>query len=85
MGTTYVCAPVIIVITNATRVVKSCKLVYTIVGYVMEAVEDASHIPFLPLDLALFGQPVPANKDGRFSSWSNIKDIIDNLPAIDDS
>ena len=85
MGTTYVCAPAIIVITNATRVVKSCKLVYTIVGYVMEAVEDASHIPFLPLDLALFGQPVPANKDCRFSSWSNITDIIDNLPAIGDS
>ena len=85
MGTTYVCAPAIIVITNATRVVKSCKLVYTIVGYVMEAVEDASHIPFLPLDLALFGQPVPANKDCRYSSWSNITDIIDNLPTIGDA
>ena len=64
---------------------KSCKLVYTTVGYVIEAVEDASHVPFLPLDLALFGQPVPSNKDGRFSSWSNISDIIDNLPAIGDS
>ena len=78
-------ATVVAVITNATCVVKSCKVVYTSVGYVMEAVEDASHIPFLPLDLALFGQPVPANKDGRFSSWSNITDIIDNLPAIGDS
>ena len=67
-GATYICAPAVAVITNATRVVKSCKLVYTSIGYVMEAVEDASHIPFLPLDLALFGQPVPANKDGRFSS-----------------
>jgi len=85
-GATYVCAPAVAVITNATRVVKSCKLVYTGVGYVMEAVEDASHVPFLPLDLLLFGQPVPANKDGRFSSWSNITDIIDdNLPAIGDS
>jgi len=65
--------------------VKSCKLVYTSVGYVMEAVEDASHVPFLPLDLVFFGQPVPANKDGRFSSWSNITDIIDNLPVIGDS
>jgi hypothetical protein len=51
----------------------------------MEAVEDASHVPFLPLDLVLFGQPVPANKDGRFSSWSNITDIVDNLSAIGDS
>jgi hypothetical protein len=73
-GATYICAPAVALLTNATRVVKSCKLVYTSVGYVMEAVEDASDIPFLPLDLALFGQPVPANKDGRFSSWSNITD-----------
>lgn len=80
-GATYICAPAVAVITNATRVVKCCKLVYTTVGYVMEAVEDASHVPFLPLDLVLFGQPIPANKDGRFSSWSNITDIIDNLPS----
>lgn len=73
------------VITNATRVVKSCKVLYTTIGYVMEAVEDASQVPFLPLDLVFFGQPVSANKDGRFSSWSKITDIIDNLPAIGDS
>ena len=84
-GAIYICAPAVAVITNATRVVKSCKVVYTSVGYVMEAVEDASHIPFLPLDIVLFGQPVPATTDGRFSSWSNITDIIDNLPAIGDS
>jgi len=84
-GATYVCAPAVAIITNATCVVKSCKLVYTSLGYVIEAVEDASHVPFLPLDLLLFGQPVPANKDGRFSSWSNITDIIYNLPAIGDS
>lgn len=51
----------------------------------MEAVEEPSHIFFLPLYLVLFGQPVPANKYGCFSSWSNITDIIDNLPAISDS
>ena len=76
---TYVCAPAVAVLTNATRVVKSCKVVYTSVGYVMEAVEDASHIPFLPIDLVLFGQPVPANKDGRFRSCSNVTDSIDDL------
>ena len=84
-GASYICAPAVAVITNATRVIKSCKVVYTSVGYVMEAAEDASHIPFLPLDLALFGQPVPANKDYRYSSWSNITDIIDNLPTIGDA
>jgi len=33
-GATYICAPAVAVITNATRVVKSCKVVYTSVGYV---------------------------------------------------
>lgn len=37
-GASYICAPAVAVITNATRVVKSCKVVYTSVGYVMEAV-----------------------------------------------
>lgn len=82
--TSYVCAPAVCVITNATRVVKTCKLVYTSVGYVIEAFEDASQLTFLPLDYVLFGQPIPANKDNRFSSWSNITDVIDNLPVIGD-
>ena len=85
-GATYVCAPAVSVIPNATRVVKTCKVVYiyTTVGYIYiaEAAEDASHVPFLPINLVLFGQPVPANKEGRFSSWSNMTDIIDNLPGI---
>lgn len=63
---------------------KSYKLIYTLIGYVIEASEDASHIPFLHLDLALFGQSISANKDGHFNSWSIITNIIDNLPAIGD-
>lgn len=81
-GASYVCAPAVAVITNATRVVKSCKVVYTTIGYVAEAFEDASHVTFLPVDILIFGQPIPANKEGRFSSWSNITDIIDQLPAL---
>jgi len=84
-GASYICAPAVAVLTNATRVVKSCKLVYTTIGYVMEACEDASHVPFLPLDLLLFGQPIPANKEGRFSSWANMTDVINDLPGIGDS
>lgn len=81
----YVCAPAVAVITNATRVVKSCKVVYTTIGYVMEATEDASQVTFLPLDLVLFGQPISANKEGRFSSWSNVTDLISDLPVIGDT
>lgn len=51
----------------------------------MEAFEAAFYLPFLPLNFILFGQPVPSNEDGRFTSWSNITDLIDNLPVIGDS
>ena len=68
----YVCAPAMAVITNATKVVKSCKLVYTSVGYVFEAIEDASQVPFLPIDIIVFGQPIPANKAGRFTRWEEV-------------
>jgi hypothetical protein len=80
----YISAPALAVITNATRVVKGCKLAYVSIGYMMEVLEDASQVPFLPLDLGLFGQLIPANTDGRFSSWDNIEDIIRNLPIIGD-
>ena len=65
---TYVCAPAVVMITNATKVVKCCKVSCTSIGYVAEAFEDASQVTFLPLDTALFGQPIPANTEGRFSS-----------------
>jgi hypothetical protein len=88
-GATYICAPAVAVITNATRVVKSCKIVYTSVGYVMEAVEDASHVPFLPLDLYylvnLFLQTKMVVLALGLILQTNITDIIDNLPAIGDS
>ena len=80
----YICSPAVAVVTNASKVIKSCKVVYVGLGYVIEAFEDASHVPFLPLDLLLFGQPVPANKDGRFSSWDNITDLVNGLPVVGD-
>ena len=80
-GAAYICAPAVAVLTNTTKVVKTCKVVYTGIGYIAEAVEDASHVPFLPLDILFFGQPIPANMEGRFSNWSNITDLIDNLPS----
>ena len=78
-GASYICAPVVAVITDATLVVKSCKVLYTSVSYVMKVVEDASHISFLPVDLALFSQPISVNKDGRFSSQSNHYKPLDRV------
>ena len=48
----------------------------------MEAFEDVSRGFFLPLGFGLFGQPILANNDGCFSSWSKITDIVDNLVTV---
>ena len=39
-GATYICAPAVAVITNATIVMKSCEVVYTSIGYVMETDDE---------------------------------------------
>jgi hypothetical protein len=83
-GATYVCATAVAVLTNATKVVKMCKVAYTSVGVLIEAFEDASHVTFVPVDIVIFGQLIPANEEGRFSSWSKITDLIDQLPTIGD-
>lgn len=62
----YICSPAIAVITNSTKIVKVCKRVHTTVSYVAEAGEDMSNLSFLPLDILIFGQPIPIDKNGRF-------------------
>jgi hypothetical protein len=79
-GVTYICAPAIAVLTNATRVVRCCKIVFNVVGWGLEAAEDVGTLVFLPVDLVLFGQPIPTGKSNRFSEWDRIEDIIAELP-----
>jgi hypothetical protein len=80
----YVSAPAVSVLTNSTRIIRSCQVVYTGIGYVAEALEDSSQVPFLPPDFLLFGQLIPANIGGRFSnSWGNISNLISD--SIGDS
>ena len=80
---TYVSAPAVAVLTKANRVVGTCKVVYTTIGSIMEACEDLSQSTFIPLDFLLFGQVIMATKPGRYSTWSNITDLINNLPKLD--
>lgn len=80
----HICAPAIAVITNATKVVKTCKIVYTTTGYIIEAFEDAGTLGLLPLDFALFGQPIPTGTSKRYSNWDEIEDVIKQLPVVGD-
>lgn len=83
-GVTYACAPAIAVLTNATKVLRVCKNVYNVVGWGLEAAEDIGTLVFLPVHLALFGQPIPTGDDNRFSNWNRVEDIISSLPGLED-
>lgn len=79
-GSIYVCSPAIAVLTKATRVIRCCKIVFNVVGWGIEAAEDIGTLVFAPVDLVLFGQPIPTGKSNRFSEWDRIEDIIAELP-----
>ena len=73
---TYISSTVVAVITNATKVVKDCKAVYTTIGYFIEAIKDTSNLGYLLINLALFGQPIPIGEERRFSKWDNVTDQV---------
>jgi len=81
----HICAPAVAVLTNATKVVKACKIVYTTTGYIIEACEDVGTLMFLPVDFALFGQPIPTGKSKRFTNWHEIEHLIKAVPIVGDS
>jgi len=63
----YVTGPTLMVFTNATKVVKIAKNVHVIASYCWETSEDLSNISFLPIDMILFGQPIPLGATNRFN------------------
>lgn len=72
----WVGAPSLAVLTNATSVVKTAKKVHSIVGFCAECVEDSSNLSFLPIDLAIFGQPIPVGENKRFILFGNSRDFL---------
>lgn len=72
----YVTTPVVCMVTNVTTVVKIAKSVHSISAFVFECVEDSSNLTMLPLDLILFGQPVPVGVKSRFDAIGNFSEIF---------
>jgi hypothetical protein len=72
----YLTTPAVLVFTNATSIVKNVKRVHGTVAFVFECCEDCSNISFLPIDLALFGQPIPIGSNDRFNLISNFTDFL---------
>lgn len=73
----YVLSPGVVVITNASQVIKIAKNIHNTASFCFECAEDTSNLFLLPFDLAFFGQPIPVGADNRFSWFTNHTDFLD--------
>ena len=73
----YILSPAVVVFTNASKIVNISKSIHSTAAFCFECVEDASNISFLPIDLALFGQPIPIGSQNRFNLFTNHTDFLD--------
>ena len=63
----YLLSPAIVVFTNGTKIVNISKTVHSTAAFCFECIEDSSNLAFLPIDLVLFGQPIPVGAPNRFN------------------
>jgi hypothetical protein len=64
---TWAGAPLIPLITNSTKVIKIANMTHTCISFVAETCEDCTNLAWLPLDMALVGQPIAMGLSGRFN------------------
>ena len=72
----WVSAPAVAVFTNATVIVNTAKRVHCGISYLAECAEDCSNLAFLPIDLAIFGQPIPIGSNNRFVLFDDELDFL---------
>ena len=75
-GALYVCSTAVMVLTNATKIIKWASRVHSATSFVFKCVEDTGNVVLLPFDLALFGQPIAVGVDGRFDLIKNSSDFL---------
>lgn len=72
----YILSPAVVVFTNASKIVNISKSIHSTASFFFECVEDSTNLAFLPLDIALFGQPIPVGAPNRFNLFSNYTDFL---------
>jgi hypothetical protein len=73
----YIFSPAVVVFTNASKLVNISKSIHSTAAFCFECVEDSTNLAFLPLDIALFGQPIPIGAENRFNLFKNSTDFLD--------
>ena len=72
----YILSPAVVVFTNASKIVNISKSVHSTAAFCFECVEDSTNLAFVPIDLALFGQPIPIGAPNRFNLLRNHTDSL---------
>jgi hypothetical protein len=73
----YILSPAVVVFTNASKFVSISKSIHSTAAFCFECIEDSTNLAFVPLDLALFGQPIPIGASNRFNLFGNHTDFLD--------
>jgi len=73
----YILSPAVVVFTNASKIVNISKSIHSTASFCFECVEDSTNLAFLPIDMALFGQPIPVGALNRFNLFRNNTDFLD--------
>lgn len=64
---TWSATPLVPLITNSTKIIKVANATHTAIAFVAETFEDCTNLAWLPLDLALVGQPIPIGPARRYN------------------
>jgi hypothetical protein len=75
-GVSWVAGPIAPMITNSTKVIKVLRIAHSCVSVGFEVFEDMSCAWMFPIDLAVFGQPIPIGNEGRFNIMSKSLDVL---------
>lgn len=73
----YILSPAVVIFTNASKIVNISKSIHSTAAFCFESIEDSTNLAFLPIDLALFGQPIPIVASNPFNLFSNHSDFLD--------
>ena len=68
--------PIVTLLTNSSRIINVTTRLHSVISFGAECLEDGGNLLFLPLDMALFGQPIPVGDPDRFNIMTNFTDFL---------
>ena len=75
-ASSWALGPAVTLLTNSTKIIGATTRIHSLVSFAAECIEDGGNLMFLPLDMALFGQPIPVGDPDRFNIMTNVSDFL---------